>query len=120
VSLLAARAEVLESLLDFLFQPRNIGWPAVLIADRVDQQFGASDAESLQIPVEHFDDLGFDGRIIALPQHFDSDLSELAVAAFLRALPTELGTDVEELCKPRLVGHALLDVCAHCGGRRLR
>ena len=75
--------------------------------------------DALEEQHEHLEDFHVNQRILR-PQDFRSDLIELAVAPFLRALAAEHGADVVKLLDAALVVKAVLDVSPHHGSRGFR
>ena len=75
--------------------------------------------ERLQDLHHHLDHFGVDGRRIGA-DGLRADLEELAVAAFLRALAAEHGSDVVELLDAGSLVEAMLDVGAHHRGGGFR
>ena len=103
----------------FLFQRGHELGPAVGIADGIENQVKVFQARMAQELDHHFDHLGVDdGRFRA--DGLRADLKELAVAALLRALAAEHGSDVVELLDAGDLVEAVLDIGAHHGGGGLR
>ncbi len=71
-----------------------------------------------QAPGQH-DQLGVDVRTVEV-EHFDTDLVELAITAFLRTLVAEHRTDVPEFLNLATAGDAVLQHRAHTGRRAFR
>ena len=71
-----------------------------------------------QAPGQH-DQFGIDVRTVQV-EHFQADLVELAITAFLWTLMAEHRTDVPELLYLAGTGQAMLQRCAHTGGGAFR
>ena len=90
-----------------------------MVADRVNDEFGTGDAEARKDLHHHLDHF----RIHAGrrgPNSFRANLEKLAVAALLRTLAAEHGTDVVKLLDPWPLIEAMFDVGTHDAGGILR
>ena len=111
---LAIAAQLRRDVVSFSFSAAMIRGAAVRIADGIEEQVKSCKPGAAQDFDHHLDHFGVDdGRLRA--DGFRADLKELAVAALLRALAAEHGTDVIELLDARALVEAMLDVSAHHG-----
>ena len=92
--------------------------------DGVDQQAPSRDAQLIEQRGQHLQHFGIAqwrlGSGTGWPDDLRADLEELAVAALLRTLATELRTDVVELLQQALLAEFVLDIGADYAGGILR
>ena len=96
----------------------DVGRPARLVTDRVEQHLDALDAGVAIEAHAELDDLGIDGRS-RVADRLDVELPELAVATGLWAVVPEHRPDLEHLDRLRPGLHPVLDIRPDDAGGRL-
>ena len=102
----------------FLQRGHELG-AAVRIADGIQDQVEVFQSRAAQDLDHHLDHFGVHDRRFR-SDGFRADLEELAVAALLRALAAEHGSDVVELLDAGNLVEAVLDISAHHGSGGFR
>ena len=100
-------------------EPLEVGGPALTVADRVELKLVLRDVQPAQDVCVQRDQLGVDRRVVGADR-LDRELPVLAVAAALRRRIAVHRPNRVELHRLRLPMHAVLEVGADDGRRRLR
>src|SRR5581483_3414695 len=74
-----------------------------------DQQSRIGNAQLFKKPIQHFDDFGFDCRVIGVADDLGTDLVELAETTCLWVFAPKLWTDIEKLYKISFDPHLVLN-----------
>src|SRR6185312_7809023 len=109
---LAIATQPWSHFLERLAQTQDKLWPAIVIADRINQQLESIEASAQQYLHHHLDHLGVHGRRFR-SNRFGADLKKLPVAALLRALPPEHRPHVVELRNAGLLVEPVFEIRAH-------
>ena len=91
-------------------KPLHIFRPALLVANAVDVQLNAFQAQALEKLHHHFDQFGVDGGRVGTAQHFCVNLIELAIAPLLRPLAPKHRPDGVQFHRLWQLLHSVLKV----------
>ncbi len=83
------------------------------VPDGIDAKLRVLNAERRQQFGQHFDDLGFDGRIVACAQNFRPNLIKLPEASLLTPFAAKLRAGVKQFGEVGQLPHLMLNVRAH-------
>src|SRR5581483_2486082 len=121
---LAINAHASNSIFQRIAQCLQVNWTVIGTTDRVQLESPALNAESVKQRRQHLQHFSINGRRLtassARPNDFRTDLVELAIAPFLRALTAKLRANVIEALQSWPFPQFVFDISADNAGRVLR